>query len=110
MKNNKRSREEEGRGEDIQSQFGSLPLEDKVSNLFKMEVATISEAINYVVNDPMNVLGKLGDAVKEFGSRIESELRSAASGGKSADGTQTDPKQSSGGGRRRPPKQSPPAV
>ena len=111
MKND-RKRSAETETDDIQSKFESLPLEEKVSNLFKMELATITEAISYVVNDPMNVIGKLGDAVKEFGSRIESEFRSATSGGKSADGNQGGTKASTGPGRRRssPKNTAPPAV
>lgn len=103
MKNNKRSNEEERNDDDIQSKFGSLPLEEKVSNLFKMEVATITEAFNYVVKDPMNVLGKIGDAIREFGTRIESEFRRATSEERSARGDRSDPEASTGPGRRRSP-------
>lgn len=87
--------------DEIQSKFESLPLEEKLSNLFKMEVVTITEAINYVAKDPMIVINKIGEVVKEFGSRIESEVRKAASSSKADDDASPPPSTSAGTGRRR---------
>ena len=64
----------------IHEQFEALPLSDKVSSLFKMELATISEAITYVVREPMKVAEKLGDFVTEFGKRVETEFKRASQG------------------------------
>jgi hypothetical protein len=63
----------------IQEKFESLPLNEKLSSLFNMEVATISEAVNYVINDPMKVVEKLGDMITDFGTKVEKEYRSVTS-------------------------------
>lgn len=62
----------------IREQFASLPLNEKISSLFKMEIATISEAVNYVVSEPMKVAEKLGDLISEFGTRVETEFKKAS--------------------------------
>lgn len=68
-----------GGRDDIHSKFDSLPLDEKIASLFKMEMATISEAINYVVNDPMKVVEKIGDTISEFGAKVERDFRSVRS-------------------------------
>jgi hypothetical protein len=99
IKNNKKSQKEVRQADDIQSKFESLPLEQKLSNLFKMEMVTITEAINYVTENPMNFIEKIGNVAKDFGSRIEKEVREAASGWKPAE--EAKPNASGGSGRRR---------
>jgi isopenicillin N synthase-like dioxygenase len=94
IKNNKKSQKEVRQADDIQSKFESLPLEQKLSNLFKMEMVTITEAINYVTE-----IEKIGNVAKDFGSRIEKEVREAASGWKPAE--EAKPNASGGSGRRR---------
>jgi uncharacterized 2Fe-2S/4Fe-4S cluster protein (DUF4445 family) len=51
----------------FQEEFEALPLEQKITNLFKLEVVTLSETFDYVAK-----------AVSEFGSKIEKEVRKAA--------------------------------
>jgi len=52
----------------FQEEFEALPLEEKITNLFKMEVVTLGETLTYVAN-----------SVAEFGSRVEKEVRKATS-------------------------------
>ncbi len=68
----------------IQEKFKSLPLTEKLSSLFRMEMVTISEAVNYVINDPMKVAEELGNMITDFGTKVEKEFRSATSTGSSA--------------------------
>src|SRR6185436_16168647 len=62
----------------FQSDFEALPLEEKFANLFKMEAVTLSETFSYVLNSPLKAVEKVGDAVIEFGTKIETEVRKAA--------------------------------
>lgn len=62
----------------FQAEFEALPLNKKFESLFKMEAATLSEAFNYVVNEPMKVVEKVGDVINDLGTRIETEVRKAA--------------------------------
>lgn len=59
----------------IEKEFESLSLEEKLSSLFRMEVATISEAVNYVAKEPMKVIEKIGEMIAEIGHRVENEFR-----------------------------------
>ena len=62
----------------IEKEFGSLPLDEKLSTLFRMEVSTLSEAFRFVMNDPMKLANKVGDFIVEFGHRVENEFRKAS--------------------------------
>lgn len=64
----------------VEDTFASLPLDEKFSSLVKMEVATISEAFNYVISDPMKVVAKIGEAISDLGTRVEREVKDAAAG------------------------------
>jgi hypothetical protein len=77
----------------IHEQFASLPLSEKISILFRMELATISDAINYFAKEPMKVAEKVGDVITDFGNRVEAEFRKAT---KTADEPAKDSKKKSG--------------
>lgn len=68
----------------FQEDFEALPLGEKISTLFRMEIATISEAVNFVVKDPMKAAEKFGEVITEFGKKVEHEIRCATK--KSDDG------------------------
>ncbi len=113
MKNDKKTNPKGTSGrDDIHSKFDSLPLDEKIASLFKMEMATISEAINYVVNDPMKVVEKIGDTISEFGAKVEKEVRNAGSTAKSGQEPKPDPGAAPRSGRKPPPPAEPgaPAV
>lgn len=61
----------------FQAEFEALPLEEKISKLFKMEAVTIGETINYVMESPMEVFSKIGDVMAGFGRKIEEEAKKA---------------------------------
>src|SRR5205085_6077371 len=57
----------------IQAEFEALPLDQKFSNLLKMEAVTLGETFTYVVNSSMKAVEKFGDALSDLGSKIETE-------------------------------------
>lgn len=61
----------------FQAEFEALPLDEKISKLFKMEAVTIGETINYVMDSPMEVFSKIGDVMAGFGRKIEEEAKKA---------------------------------
>jgi len=61
----------------FQAEFEALPLDQKISKLFKMEAVTIGETINYVIESPMEVFSKIGDVMAGFGRKIEEEAKKA---------------------------------
>ncbi len=61
----------------FQAEFEALPLDQKISKLFKMEAVTIGETINYVMNSPMEVFSKIGDVMADFGRKVEEEAKKA---------------------------------
>lgn len=63
----------------FQEEFNALPLDKKFANLLQMEVATLNEAFSYVANSSMKVIEKVGDAITDFGTKLESEAKKAAS-------------------------------
>jgi len=65
----------------IQAEFEALPLDQKFSNLLKMEAVTLGETFTYVVNSSMKAVEKFGDALSDFGSKIETEASRAAACG-----------------------------
>ena len=71
----------------FQEEFKALPLDQKITNLFKMEAVTLSETLGYVADQPMKVVEKIGDVITEFGAKLENEVKkAAASNKKSTDG------------------------
>lgn len=80
----------------FQQEFDALPLEQKFSQLFKMEVATLNEAMRFVADSSMDVISKIGTALSDLGTTVETEAKKAAepetaSAGKAA-GTSNGPK------------------
>lgn len=61
----------------FQAEFEALPLEEKISKLFKMEAVTLGETISYVIDSPMEVFRKVGDVMADFGRKIEEEAKKA---------------------------------
>jgi hypothetical protein len=62
----------------IQDEFNSLPLEEKFANLFKMEAATLGEALKYVADSSMKFVEQAGEAIKDLSSKIEAEVKKAS--------------------------------
>jgi|ERR1043166_2484452 ferredoxin len=71
-------RKEAPKKDKFQEEFEALPLEQKITKLFKMEIVTLGETFNYVAN-----------SVAEFGTKIEKEVRKAT--GKAGDNCASEP-------------------
>ncbi|MGB2752216.1 MAG: hypothetical protein WBC19_09180 [Pyrinomonadaceae bacterium] len=63
----------------IQSEFEALPLDQKISQLMKMEVVTLTESFNYVVKSATKAFEQAGDAIQDFGAKVEAEAKKATS-------------------------------
>jgi hypothetical protein len=54
--------------EDFKKKFGELPLNEKLSTLMHLEVATMSEAVNTIIEKSIsvgeNVMDKLGNSAR----------------------------------------------
>lgn len=61
----------------FQAEFEALPLEEKISKLFKMEAVTLGETISYVIDSPMEVFRKVGDVMADLGRKFEEEAKKA---------------------------------
>lgn len=66
----------------FQAEFEALPLDKKFASLFKMEAATLTETFEYVFNSPMEVVGKVGDAISDIAGKVEAEFKKASAGNK----------------------------
>lgn len=61
----------------FQADFDALPLDKKFASLIRMEVATLSEAFSYIANSSLKVVEQVGDAITDFGAKIETEAKKA---------------------------------
>ncbi len=63
----------------FQDEFNALPLDKKFANLWQMEVATLNDAFTYFADSSMKAFEKVGDAISDFGTKIETEAKKATS-------------------------------
>lgn len=61
----------------LHAEFEALPLDEKLSTLFKMEMTTLSETFNYAMESPMKVVEKVGDMISDLGVKIETGAKKA---------------------------------
>ena len=61
----------------FQEEFESLPLEEKVKRLLRLEAVTLTEAFNYGINESMKAADRLGDVLSDFGKKVETEFKKA---------------------------------
>lgn len=64
-------------GAKFEDEFNSLPLDEKFSKLFQMEMTTLNEAARYVADSSMKFIEKFGDALSDIGSKVEAEAKKA---------------------------------
>ena len=88
----------------IQSEFEALPLDEKFASLLKMEVATLSESFNYVVDSSSKAFEKMGEVFTDLSSKVETEFKKAKATG-AAEATD-EPAQSAPKAKKTPPKNS----
>ena len=65
--------------------FKAIPLDQKISSLFRMEVETLNEMLTAGANCAMDVFQKVGDAIGSFGNKLEYEAKAAAEANKSGE-------------------------
>ncbi len=63
----------------IQSEFEALPLEQKISQLMKLEAVTLTETFDYVVRSATKVFEQAGDTIQDFAAKAEAEVKKATS-------------------------------
>lgn len=69
--------DEDAKMEDFRKEFNELPLEKKVANLLEMEMATIGETVEFVINSPYKVVEKIMGVMAEFGVKMEKDAKKA---------------------------------
>jgi hypothetical protein len=71
----------------LEQDFKDLPLEQKISSLFRMEAATLEETFAYVVDSTRRAAEKAGAALSDLSARIETEVKRASTGACAEDKT-----------------------
>lgn len=74
-KEKKAAETKEAAKETIVDEFTAMPLEEKLSNLVRMEAVALGETLEFVINSPMKVFEKIGDALAEIGMKIDAEAK-----------------------------------
>ncbi len=64
--------------EEYRKEFAELPLEAKIANLVKLESMALSETVNFVLNAPYAIGGKIVDVLAQFGFKIDEDSKKAA--------------------------------
>ncbi|MBV9217447.1 MAG: hypothetical protein JO053_14865 [Acidobacteria bacterium] len=77
----------------IQAEFEALPLEEKFASLLNMEVATLSESFNYVVESSSKAFDKMGEVFSDLGSKVETEFKKAQAQASETGGDQPKPEE-----------------
>lgn len=73
------AQETEQKTSGFQQEFEALPLDQKFSRLFQMEMTTLNEAAKYVADSSMKLFEKFGDALSDLGTKVEAEAKKATS-------------------------------
>lgn len=76
-KENKEEPKTESRGEQFRKEFTELPLEQKISELVRLEAIALGETFSFILNSPLKVFEKVGDVMAEFGKKLENEDKKA---------------------------------
>ena len=78
--------------EAFQAEFESLPLEEKVARLFRLELATFCDVCDKVAEASARFFTQAGEAVSDIGRKINAEFRKASCGnGPSGGSTSSGP-------------------
>jgi ferredoxin len=68
---------EEEKGEKYRKEFAELPLEQKISELMKLEAIALGDTFSFIVNSPYKIFEKIGDVMADFGMKLETKARQA---------------------------------
>jgi ferredoxin len=75
--NKKEQKAEEDKSEQYRKDFSELPLEQKVSELMKLEAIALGDTFSFIVNSPYKIFEKVGDVMASFGMKLENKEREA---------------------------------
>jgi ferredoxin len=68
---------DETEGNKYRKEFSELPLEQKISELVKLEAIAFGDTVSYIVNSPYAIFEKIGDVMASFGMKLETKARNA---------------------------------
>lgn len=68
---------EEDKSESYRKEFSDLPLEQKISELMKLEAIALGDTFSFIVNSPYKIFEKIGDVMADFGMKLETKAREA---------------------------------
>jgi ferredoxin len=67
----------EENSEQYRKEFAELPLEQKISELMKLEAIALGDTFSFIVNSPYKIFEKIGDVMADFGIKLENKAREA---------------------------------
>lgn len=68
---------EKNESEEYRKKFEKMPLDEKISSLFELEMIALGETISYVFNSPYEFGGKIMSVLANFGRKMEDEVKEA---------------------------------
>jgi hypothetical protein len=68
---------DEDKSENYRKEFAELPLEQKITELLKLEAIALGDTFSFIVNSPYKVFEKIGDVMADFGMKLENKAREA---------------------------------
>jgi ferredoxin len=68
---------DEPKSEQYRKEFAELPLEQKISELMKLEAMALGDTFSFIVNSPFKIFEKIGDVMADFGIKLENKAREA---------------------------------
>ncbi len=61
----------EEKAEQFKKEFEEMPLEKKIASLVELEAIALGETFSYVINSPYKAVGKIMDAMADFGFKMD---------------------------------------
>ena len=68
---------EEDTGEQYRKGFSELPLDQKITELMKLEAIALGDTVTFIVNSPYKIFEKIGDVMADLGLKMENKAREA---------------------------------
>jgi ferredoxin len=68
---------EETESDQYRKQFAELPLDQKISELVKLEALALGDTVSFIVNSPFAIFEKVGDMMAGFGMKLEKQAKEA---------------------------------
>jgi ferredoxin len=68
----------ETRSEQYRKEFTELPLEEKISELVRLEAIALGDTFSFILNSPLKIFAKVGDVMADLGKKLENQAKQAA--------------------------------